>query len=149
MMKCESCNRNAVDFVNNKWCCKRHSKLNVNFSDYTRDTMEETHEVTLYTYPEKTKLFEFISEDQPVIEDQYMNFKLCGVLQDEECPLVIMREAITPANIQKFIKETIGWMEQFNNSDMEHKYILTASPSDFFINRITYNQYIYRIYLNF
>jgi len=148
-MKCESCNRNAVDFVNNKWCCTRHSKLNVSFSDYARDTMEETHQVTLYTYPEQTKLCELITEDRPVIEGTYMNFKLCGVIQDEEFPLVMMREDITPANIQRFIKETVIWMEQFNNSDMEHKYILTAVSSDFYINRITYDQYIFRVYLNF
>lgn len=141
-MKCDTCNRNAVDFVNDKWCCKRHSKLNLN-------RREEIHEVTVYTYPAQTKLCELISEDTPIIEEQYMNFKLINVIQDEEFPLVMMREDITPANIQRFIKENIIWMEQFNNSDMEHKYILTGSPSDFYINRITYDQNIYRIYLNF
>lgn len=151
MMKCESCNRNAVDFVNNKWCCTRHSKLNVSFSDYARDTMEETHEVTLYTYADHTKLCELniITEDRPIIEEQYMNFKLCGVIQDEQFPLVMMREDITPMNIQRFIKETIIWMEEFNNSDMQQKYSLTAVSSDFYINRITYDQYIFRVYLNF
>jgi hypothetical protein len=123
----------------------------VSFSDYARDTMEETHQVTLYTYPEQTKLCELniITEDRPIIEEQYMNFKLCGVIQDEQFPLVMMREDITPMNIQRFIKETVIWMEEFNNSDMEHKYVLTASPTDFYINKITYDQYIFRVYLNF
>jgi hypothetical protein len=137
--KCFNCNKNAIDFdnINNLWFCKKHK-------------LENT--ILIYKYPQNTKLNDIPSELKLNNKEKehfnslnnYINFKISGLLNDEEIPLVMMKEPINPLSIANFLSKNIEWMATRNDI-----YKLTAKFEDYYINQIQFDntKNIYIIYI--
>jgi hypothetical protein len=109
-LKCYRCNKNAVDFINNLWCCKTHKS-----AENIILTYKYPNDIKLNNLPDEIKI---TKKEQELFDsfNNYLNFKLSGLLiSDEEISLVMMREPINPLSIAKFISKNVEWMSTRND----------------------------------
>jgi hypothetical protein len=140
------CGKRAVDFVNNIWCCKRHTRIQVRENRNIRRT---DREIPVFTYPPNTE-FGSLPDHIPTNDHltslgNYFNFILVGVLVSEEIPLAMINKPVTAYNIANFIAETIEFFQ--SRPDV---FTMTGTLENYKINRITYNTFrgIYMVYVN-
>jgi hypothetical protein len=126
--KGQPCGKDAIDFQNNLWCCRRHCHF----------TLRPTNnQIEIYNF--NNILLSSNIPELPACEhfdnlNNYLNFKLKGVIFDEDLPLVFMHNELTPINLFKYIVETIQFLES-----RPDEYTLNGRLEDFILEKLTYH----------